>query len=266
MKLVELGDLAGEVLLFGGPYSNLEAMRALIAEAARRGIPASRAICTGDLAAYGADAAATVAAFRDWGAVLVAGNCERQLAEGAADCGCGFDAGSACDLLSRGWYPHALAALDPAARAWLGDAPDMVLFTHAGRRYAVIHGGLTDVSRFLWPSSDAAAFAEEVAAIRAAAGPVDAVVAGHSGIAFQRRVAGVDWINAGAIGLPPHDGRPETRFAVLGAEGARICRLSYDHVGAARAMRAAGLVQGYERALETGLWPSEDVLPAELRR
>ena len=36
--------------------------------------------------------------------------------------------------------------------------------------------------------------------------------------------------------------------------------------GAAAAMRAVGLTQGYERALASGWWPSEEVLPADLRR
>ena len=43
-------------------------------------------------------------------------------------------------------------------------------------------------------------------------------------------------------------------------------RLSYDVEAAVAAMKAAGLVQGYEIALETGVWPSEDVLPDALKR
>ena len=46
----------------------------------------------------------------------------------------------------------------------------------------------------------------------------------------------------------------------------RLLRLAYDHAAAAADMRAAGLTQGYDRALETGWWPSEDVLPPALRR
>ena len=42
----------GDLLFFGGPYSNLEATEALLAEAVRLGIPPERIICTGDLAAY----------------------------------------------------------------------------------------------------------------------------------------------------------------------------------------------------------------------
>ena len=39
----------GPLLVFGGPYSNLQATRAVLDEAARRGIPAKRVICTGDV-------------------------------------------------------------------------------------------------------------------------------------------------------------------------------------------------------------------------
>jgi len=51
----------GPVMVLGGPYSNLEATRAALAEAARLKIPRERIICTGDVVAYGADPAATVA-------------------------------------------------------------------------------------------------------------------------------------------------------------------------------------------------------------
>lgn len=259
--IADLGAVEGEVILFGGPYSNLAALEAL----AER-VGATPAICTGDVVAYCGAPAETVTRLRALGWPVVAGNCERQLAEGAGDCGCGFGEGTECDLLSRGWYAHADAALDADACAWMAVLPDMAVFSHSGRRYAVIHGGATAINRFLWPSSPEAAFAEEVAAITAAVGPVDAVVAGHCGIAFQREVAGVHWINAGAIGLPPHDGRPETRFVRLTGQGAVIERLDYDWQAAQSAMRAVGLVQGYDATLETGVWPSEDVLPDELRR
>lgn len=47
--------------IFGGPYSNLEATRAFFDTAAQLGIPPARIVCTGDVVAYGADAAATTA-------------------------------------------------------------------------------------------------------------------------------------------------------------------------------------------------------------
>jgi hypothetical protein len=65
--------------------------------------------------------------------------------------------------------------------------------------------------------------------------------------------------------MPANDGTTTVWYSLLIPENASIRfehrRLSYDHAGAAAAMRAAGLPEGYARALETGLWPSLDVLP-----
>ncbi|MEL6315485.1 MAG: hypothetical protein AAFQ60_15735, partial [Pseudomonadota bacterium] len=57
MKLKDLGEIDTEVVLFGGPYSNLHATRALLDEVARLD---AKAICTGDVVAYGADPSATL--------------------------------------------------------------------------------------------------------------------------------------------------------------------------------------------------------------
>ncbi len=261
----DLGELEGEVLVFGGPCSNLQAAQALLKEAQARAIAPCRRICTGDVAAYCADPAATLALLRGE-CRIVAGNCERQLAQGAEECGCGFKAGTVCERLSAGWYAHALAEMDEEARRFMAGLPDMITFRHAARRHAVIHGGFPQINRYLWPTTPEREFEAQLAAIEAVAGPVDVVIAGHCGIAFARRIGARLWFNPGSIGLPPHDGRPQTRYGLLGADGPRIERLSYDHAAAARAMRAAGLAQGYDRCLETGLWPSEDVLPDALRR
>ncbi len=261
MQHRDFGHLDGPVVLFGGPYSNLQATEALV-----RVIGDRAAICTGDIVGYCADPNATATRIREAGCRAVAGNCEKQLAEGAEDCGCGFDDESACDLLSRGWYPYALRSTHAETVAWLGSLPDIGTFAHQGRRYAVIHGGATAINRFLWPSSSEQDFLTEIAFIEKSVGHVDGVVAGHSGIAFHARIGRYQWINAGAIGLPPHDGRPATRYAVLKDGDVIIERLAYDHAAARRAMEAAGLTQGYHEALTTGIWPSEDVLPGELRR
>lgn len=265
MRVRDLGALAGPVVLFGGPYSNLPATRALLDEAGARGIPPQSMICTGDVVAYCAQPAGCVALLRAAGCPVVAGNCERQLAARAPDCGCGFAEGSACDRLSAGWFAHADAGLDAAARDWMAALADVLLFRHCGRRYAVLHGGATDIARFVWPVDEDAVFAAEFAALEAVAGPVDAIVAGHCGLAFVRAIGARTWINAGAIGMPPNDGRPQTRWVLLDRGVAEIRRLEYDARAAQAAMRAAGLTQGYDAALTGGYWPSEEVLPPALR-
>lgn len=261
IRVHDIGALSGEVLIFGGPYSNLQALRALDRIAA--GFPPGNVICTGDVVAYCADPLACLALIRSRGWAVVAGNCERQLAASAQDCGCGFETGSLCEVLSRDWYAHASARIGAADRAWMAALPDAISFTHGGRRHLVLHGGATDVAAYLWPTSPVAAFEAEVAALPR---PADVVIAGHSGIGFERRVAGVSWINAGVIGMPPHDGGRDTRFGILSERGFRLERLVYDAEAAAAAMRGAGLTGGYDRALLTGFWPSEQILPPDLRR
>lgn len=262
MRHLDLGRLAGPVLVFGGPYSNLQATEALLAQAQARGISGRHLICSGDLVAYCAEPAATVAALRGSGAIVVAGNCEIQLAAQALDCGCGFEAGTTCDLLSAGWYAHANAHVSPQDRDWMGRLPDIVTYTQAsGGRVAVIHGGVTDVARFVFDVTPEAVFREEIAALEAQVGAVDAVVAGHSGLAFERQIGAHRWINAGVIGMPAHNGRQTTTFATLDGSELQFHDLAYDVPAAFAKMQQVGLTQGYHDALMSGYWPSEDVLP-----
>lgn len=266
MRIRDLGDLDGEVLLFGGAYSNRQALESLLTWAVRAEIPPARRICTGDIVAYCADASACIEATRKSGLPVVAGNCEIQLARGAADCGCGFADGSACADLSEGWFSYASHVVSPAERVWLGTLPDRLTFRHCGQRFVVLHGGASDVSRFLWPISPEDDFWHEISLLQEEVGAIDGVIAGHCGVPFERWVDGIHWINAGVIGMPPHDGQQDTSFAVLKGGKLRFERLKYDAAGAARAMEKVGLTQGYHRSLECGYWPSEDILPISMRR
>ena len=266
VKHQDMGNLDGPVLLFGGPYSNLQAMDGLLTQASKLGIDRSRMICTGDVVAYCGNPSATTERMRDAKIAMIAGNCEKQLAAGAMNCGCGFDQGTACDILSAGWFGYAHRHVSDNQREWMAALPDILSFRHAGSRYAVVHGGYNDIARFIWPTSKEQVFDEEWQAIEAAIGPVDGIVAGHSGLPFVRETSRGRWINAGVIGMPPHDGCVETRYMVLDGRELTLHRLSYDVKSAVSAMTEAGLTQGYHHALETGYWPSEDVLPCDLRR
>ncbi len=267
MRICDLGEIDETVLLFGGPYSNMQALGALLDWSKKAAIPNSRLICTGDIVAYCADAAACIETFRRAHIPLVAGNCEIQLARGAGDCGCGFAAGSQCDRLSGGWYGYASHVVSPDQRVWLATLPDRVIFRHQGQRYVVLHGGASDISRFLWPISSEDDFWYEISILQEEVGAFDGVISGHCGVAFERRIDGIHWINPGVIGLPANDGQQETAFAVLKNGGLEFERLTYDVSGAVAAMKTAGLAAaGYAKALTSGYWPSQDVLPKSMRR
>jgi hypothetical protein len=262
---LDLGDFGETLLIFGGPYGNLEATRAILAEAEQLEIPAARMICTGDVAAYCADPVATANALRAAGVTTLMGNCEEALGFGGDDCGCGFEDGTACDALADHWYRYCANELDEDCRAWMRTLPGRIHLTIGGARLAVVHGGVGTINRFLFASSGAA-FAEEIAATGA-----DGIIAGHSGIPFTGAAAGGRfWHNAGAIGMPANDGTPRVWYSLLipQIDGLRIEHraLSYDHQAAAQKLRRAGLAEGYAECLASGLWPSLDVLPAPERR
>lgn len=252
-------DASRPLMVFGGPYSNVRALAALRAEAERRGIAAANTICTGDVVAYCAEPEETVDAIRDWGCLVVSGNCETQLAGDAADCGCGFEDGTACNVLAKDWYSYARTRVSAPSRAWMASLPPNVDFDCAGLRVHVLHGGARANNRFVF-ASDTAAIDEELDLARA-----DVVVAGHAGLPFIAQRPGGVWFNPGVIGMPANDGTVDVWYGQIerAGRGVRLSthRLVYDHHGAASAMRRAAYADPYADALESGLWPSLDVLP-----
>jgi predicted phosphodiesterase len=257
--MTDLAHLASPILVFGGPYSNLRALAALRARAEQLGIPPSRSICTGDVVAYCVEPEETTAAIRAWGCHVVAGNCEEQLAAGSADCACGFEEGSECDRLAKGWYPFANGRISPESRAWMAGLPSTLTFTVGGLSFRVIHGGVRTVNRFVFASQS-----HELAEELAWAG-TDVVISGHCGLPFIAKLGRGAWFNPGVIGMPANDGTPDVWYGLIALDDTHVVlsthRLAYDHVAAAAAMRRHGHANGYARSLITGQWPSLDVLP-----
>lgn len=257
---LDLGDVCRPLMIFGGPYGNLEAVTALFAEADRRGVPGDHMICTGDLAAYCADAQATVDLVRARGVAVVAGNVEDSLGADSTDCGCGFNEGSACDVLAASWYAYAARTIDADSKRWMRDLPRTVTFTMSGARIAVVHGGVDQTNKFIFPATSDDDLRGEL--LKSGA---DGVIAGHSGIPFSRIVDGQLWHNAGAVGMPANDGTRRVWFSIVtpGPEFILIesRALDYDWRVAAAKVRTAGLPIAYADAVETGLWPSDDVAP-----
>jgi len=262
---LDLGQMAGPLLVFGGPYSNRQATEALRAEAERLGIPPERCICTGDVVAYCADPVETTDLIRDWGCPVVMGNCEESLAEGAGDCGCGFQSGSACDLLSKQWFGYASACLRGDQRDWMASLPRWIRFELEGHAVASLHGAVDRINRFIFASSPEAEKCRQADLVDA-----EVVLAGHCGLPFTQRLGdGRIWHNAGAIGMPANDGDTAVWYSLVVPQRGSLRfehrRLVYDYSAAAAAMREAGLSEDYARALETGLWASLDSLPARER-
>lgn len=260
----DLGTLEGPVLVFGGAYGNLEATLALRDAAGCHGIPPSNAICTGDIVAYGADPQAVTDLIRDWGCAVVMGNCEESLAADAEDCGCNFNEGSTCAVLSARWFAATRRDLDREAKSWMGTLPRRIDFILAGRNLAAVHGSASQIGGWIFASTPATTKRAEIEAVGA-----DGIVAGHCGLPFTDEIEGRLWHNSGALGMPANDGTARVWYSILvpTAGGIEVIHhpLDYDHAAAAAKMRARFYPAEYADCLGTGLWPSCDILPAAER-
>jgi predicted phosphodiesterase len=261
---MNLGTLNGRVLLFGGPYSNLQATLAMKAEAEALHIPPSNIICNGDLAAYCASPLETVELIRDWGIAVVMGNCEESLARQSSDCGCGFEKGTSCALLSDHWFSYANRHISNRHRQWMEALPRAIRFTLNGLDFNMVHGAPSRINRFIFASTPSQVKLQELHDCDS-----DVVIAGHSGIPFGQKLGERYWLNTGAIGLPANDGTTDGWYLILtpiedGVE-AVWHRLAYDHQVAHQRMLETGLNNDYAEALLSGLWPSMDVLPRQER-
>ena len=257
-----LGVLEGPLLIFGGPYSNLAATRALRDVAVKLAIPPQRIVCTGDMVAYCAEPEETVSLIREWGVHVVLGNCEESLASRALDCGCGFEAGSTCSALSDQWFRYAEARISEGNRSWMGQLPVSLTFQLGSQRFSCVHGGVESINKFLFASTPDA---EKIAELSLLSKDIDGLITGHCGIPFGQMIEGRAWLNAGVIGLPANDGTSDGWYLLIDHIDNMIkCewhRLSYPAEQSRQTMLDAGLVSGYADTLISGLWPSEDVLP-----
>ncbi|CAJ1361261.1 unnamed protein product [Effrenium voratum] len=269
---MDLGRMDGPVLLFGGAYSNLQALQAMLRIREELQIPPERCIHTGDVVAYCGQPLESTELLRSSGVWCLMGNCEESVGLAKADCGCGFPEDSACNTFSLNWYSHVTEQLKDhqELRAWMAGLPRLMFFQLAGRRMAVVHGSPLDISDFVWPSSSDQDLEKRMDAI-----DCDGVVCGHSGIPFCRLLEGDKrgrgarlWLNAGVIGMPANDGTARSWYALLTPRGRdveiSIRPFDYDTESAVEAIAAhSKLLRVYGNALQTGIWPSHDILPIE---
>jgi alkylhydroperoxidase/carboxymuconolactone decarboxylase family protein len=264
-KIRHLGALEGKVLVFGGVYSNLQALEALVAIAQENNITPSNCICTGDIVGYCAEPEETVQLLKAWGGHSIAGNVELQLAEGAEDCGCDFTEGSRCKGFSKLWYPYAQGRLSKGSINWMGQLPNHILFDYVGKKVAVLHGAVENVSEFIFESTSKDIKLENFKSLDA-----ELIVAGHCGLPFSQEIGQKIWINPGVIGMPANDGTPRVWYMLLEEENGKLKYthryLEYDFQKSYELMKSNHLPREYADTLVSGLWDNMEILPGTERK
>ncbi|MCB0705716.1 MAG: metallophosphoesterase [Saprospiraceae bacterium] len=252
----------GSLLVFGGVYSNLEALLALKAKADNLQIPPDRIICTGDIVAYCADPEACVQLIRDWGIHCIAGNVEIQLRERQDDCGCNFEEETRCDIFSRHWYPYARRMVSEEALEWMETLPHHLTFQFGNKKFRVVHGSYFGVSEYVFASTSTDHKTRNFEASKS-----DVILAGHCGLPFGEKIGNYIWWNAGVIGMPANDGTTRIWFSTIYWAGEnspmefRHHPLHFDESRTHQKMIANELPTEYAETLMTGLWDNCEILP-----
>lgn len=253
------------LLVFGGPYSNLAATQAMYEVAQELAFKPKQIICTGDAIAYCADPEATIRLLMDWGIHWIKGNCEQAIADKRNDCGCGFDEGSACSLLSNEWFAFSRQNIPEVLHTTLNALPESILCEWGPVSILVVHATPFSMNHFVFSSSslqDKQRWIQQT--------HVDVILAGHSGIPFGQRLDNNKaWLNAGVIGMPANDGQAVGWYLILTRTETTIkaqwLPLHYDVDNSIQRMNAYNMCPAYAQALNSGLWPSQDVLPESER-
>ncbi|MGB5942843.1 MAG: metallophosphoesterase family protein [Leeuwenhoekiella sp.] len=261
-KIENLGEVSGKVLLFGGVYSNLQALEKLKSISETLDIPPKNCISTGDLVGYCAQPEESVQLFKIWGARSILGNVEIQLRDQAEDCGCDFRKGSRCDDFSQMWFPYAQSRLSQNSLDFIAEMPDHINFRFARKRISVVHGSFFNVSEFIYKSTPWAVKQPNFDATNS-----DVIVAGHCGLPFSTEEDHKLWLNPGVIGMPANDGSSQVWYAILndhnGEPEFTHHTMEYNHVLANQKMQNDFLPQEYARTLITGIWDNTEILPPQ---
>jgi len=130
----------------------------------------------------------------------------------------------------------------------------------------MVHGSPLQINDFMWESLD-----HDELELRVRASNAELLLCTHTGIPWQREVAGTVIVNVGAIGRPANDGRTEVSYAVIDLcdgeiRAVELVALAYDWCAQAASMRAAGLPEPFVETIETGWWTTcLEIVPARER-
>ena len=254
-----IGSLSGKLLIFGGVYSNFQALESLMEVARQEHIPPQNIICTGDIVGYCAEPERCLQVVKDWGIHTILGNVEIQLRDEEEDCGCNFNDGSRCDIFSKQWFPYAQSKVSEDSKQWLRQLPDHITFDYADKRIMVVHGTYFETSGYMFRSTT---WAEKERNFKAT--NTDVILGGHCGLPFIDTKKGKYWLNAGVIGMPANDGETSVWYMILEDTSGFLYhhhQLAYDFKKANKLMMDNCLPPQYAKTLLTGIWDNCEILP-----
>ena len=251
------------IAVFGGVYSNYQALAATLEDARRR--QAEALFCLGDLGGFGPCPDRVYPLLREAGVQVMRGNYDVSLASGLEDCGCGYT-DPRDNYYAALSYAYTFRHTSEENKRWLRTLPD-VLRVQLGRyRLHMCHGSPRQVNEFLWESTTPDGFLTKLCRDHDA----EVLLCTHTGIKWHRRLPNDRHaVNVGVIGRPENDGETHVWYTLLTAAPdleVTFIPVHYDYEALARDMRQEQLPEAFVETIRTGWWTTcLEVLPGKER-
>jgi predicted phosphodiesterase len=251
------------IAVFGGIYNNYLALRALVADAKKRG--AEKLFCLGDLGAFGPNPDQVFPILLEHDIAVVRGNYDHSIGNNLNDCQCGYT-DPRDNHFAQISYDYTFTKTSLDFKKWQKQLPSEIRFTFGGKRVLLCHGSPRQTNEFLWDSTTPTHFLQKIFHDYDA----DIILATHTGIHWQREAGdGKLFANVGVIGRPENDGKTNVWYAMLTANGQveiEFIPLEYDYKRLAHEMREEQLPQEFIDTILTGWWTTcLEILPAKER-
>jgi hypothetical protein len=242
---------ARRVALLGGVYSNDLALEAALPDARARG--AEAVCCLGDLGGFGPHPDRVFPLLRDAGVICIQGNYDLAVAQGAADCGCGYT-DPRDNHFARISYEYTVRKTSGENRRWLGALPSLAQIVLGSWRVLLCHGSPRQINEFLWETTTPNGLLEKFFRDTNS----EALCFTHTGLKWHRELpSGRHALNVGALGRPENDGTQRVWYTMLTADPnltVEFVPVHYDHERLAREMTQERLPAEFVETIRTGWW------------
>jgi len=253
------------VAVFGGVYANAHALAATLDDVRGRDVDA--VFCLGDLGGFGPHPDRVFPQLRSANVRVIQGNYDQAIAQGHADCGCGYT-DPRDNHYARISYAYTLGRTSAEHRRWMAALPAHRRLTLGHGTALLCHGSPRATAEFLWESTTPDGLVARLLDDTRA----QVILCTHSGIKWHRDLGdGRHLVNAGVIGRPENDGTPRVWYTLLTWErghdlDVEFVPVRYDHEALAREMEAEALPPEFVETVRTGWWTTcLEVLPARER-
>jgi len=180
-----------------------------------------------------------------------------------SDCQCGYT-DPQDNYFAQISYEYTFANTSSEFKSYQKELPKEIRLEFGGKKILLCHGSPRQTNEFLWESGTPNHFLEKFF------NETDVILATHTGIHWQRRVAEDKlFANVGVIGRPENDGETNVWYAILTANGGvevEFILLEYDYKSLAAEMKVEKLPQEFIETVLTGWWTTcLEILPVKER-